>query len=72
MATSFVEKAKVIEQYIAEGKMANIDVLFSHNDEMTIGALEALKQTDIVPEKTLLSLRLMLKRNDRQFEKRHR
>ena len=52
----------MIEQYIAEGKMADIDVLFSHNDEMTIGALEALKQTDIVPEKTLLSLRLMLKK----------
>lgn len=45
---------EVIEQYIAEGKMADIDVLFSHNDEMTIGALEALKQTDIVPGKDIV------------------
>lgn len=45
---------EVIETYIKEGKMASIDVLFSHNDEMTIGALEALEETDIVPGKDVI------------------
>lgn len=45
---------EVIEQYITEGKMEQIDVLLSHNDEMTLGALEALEKTDIEPGKDLV------------------
>lgn len=45
---------EAIETYIKEGKMDTINVLFSHNDEMTIGALEALEETDIEPGKELI------------------
>ncbi|MCB5951982.1 ABC transporter substrate-binding protein [Enterococcus sp. BWT-B8] len=38
-----------MEKYIEAHDISTIDVLYSHNDEMTHGALEALKKTDIVP-----------------------
>lgn len=34
--------------------LANVDVLFSHNDDMTLGVLEYLEQTDIIPGKDLV------------------
>lgn len=41
-------------EYIKSHDLSKIDVLYSHNDEMTLGALEAIKQTDIVPGKDLV------------------
>lgn len=42
-----------ILEYLKTHDLSKIDVLFSHNDEMTHGALEALKETNIVPGKDL-------------------
>ncbi|OJG71910.1 hypothetical protein RV11_GL003285 [Enterococcus phoeniculicola] len=39
---------------IQSGEINKIDVLFSHNDEMTHGALDALKGSDIQPGKELI------------------
>ncbi|MGC6770102.1 ABC transporter substrate-binding protein [Enterococcus sp. LJL51] len=43
-----------MEQYIEEHDISSIDVLYSHNDEMTHGALEALAKTDVVPGKDII------------------
>ena len=43
-----------IQKYIKEKDISDIDVLYSHNDEMTLGALEALKNTSIIPGKDLV------------------
>ena len=43
-----------MEAYIKTHDITKIDVLYSHNDEMTHGALEALEATDIVPGKELV------------------
>lgn len=40
--------------YLKDHDLSKIDVLFSHNDEMTHGVLEALKETDIVPGKDII------------------
>lgn len=40
--------------YIQNEDISKIDVLFSHNDEMTHGALAALEKTDIIPGKDLI------------------
>lgn len=42
------------EKLDASVGLANIDVLFSHNDDMTLGALKYLKTTKIVPGKDLV------------------
>lgn len=43
-----------MEAYIKTQDITKIDVLYSHNDEMTHGALEALETTNIVPGKDLV------------------
>lgn len=43
-----------METYIASHDIADVDVLFSYNDEMTLGALEALKETNIAPGSDLI------------------
>lgn len=43
-----------MEEYIKTQDITMIDVLYSHNDEMTHGALEALEETDIIPGKDLV------------------
>ncbi|WP_321388352.1 ABC transporter substrate-binding protein [uncultured Enterococcus sp.] len=43
-----------MEEYIKTQDINRIDVLYSHNDEMTHGALEALEETDIIPGKDLV------------------
>lgn len=43
-----------MEAYIKTKDISKIDVLYSHNDEMTHGALEALEETDIIPGKDLV------------------
>lgn len=45
---------EVIRNLIKDNQLADIDVLYSHNDEMTLGALDALKETDIRPGKDLI------------------
>lgn len=40
--------------YIEEHGLSDIDVLYSHSDEMTLGAIEALKTTNIVPGKDIV------------------
>lgn len=45
---------EVIRELINNNQLATIDVLYSHNDEMTLGALDALKDTDIQPGKDLI------------------
>jgi simple sugar transport system substrate-binding protein len=35
-------------------KIKNIDVIFSHNDSMTLGALDAMKERDIQPGKDII------------------
>ncbi|MDY4307082.1 hypothetical protein SNF32_05920 [Enterococcus mundtii] len=40
-------RLKAKEQFskaIDEGKLQGIDVIYSHNDEMTLGALDAIKE----------------------------
>lgn len=43
-----------MSDYLKTNDIHQIDVLFSHNDEMTHGALEALEATDITPGKDLI------------------
>lgn len=43
-----------IENYIKYNDISNIDVLYSHNDEMTHGALEAIAKTDLIPGKDIV------------------
>lgn len=45
---------EVIRNLIKHNQLKEIDVLFSHNDEMTLGALDALKETAIQPGKDLI------------------
>lgn len=45
---------EMIRQLIKEDLLQDIDVLYSHNDEMTLGALEALEKTEIQPGKDLI------------------
>lgn len=48
-------KAKdVFRQYISENGWEGIDVLYSHNDEMTLGMLEIMKEQGIVPGKDII------------------
>ncbi|WP_165006106.1 MULTISPECIES: ABC transporter substrate-binding protein [unclassified Enterococcus] len=43
-----------MKRYIENNDLSSIDVLYSHSDEMTHGALEALADTEIIPGKDLL------------------
>ncbi|MCD5030087.1 ABC transporter substrate-binding protein [Enterococcus asini] len=45
---------EVLKEYIQNHDLNEINVLFSHSDEMTLGALEAISETDIRPGKDLL------------------
>lgn len=45
---------EVMADYIKNHDLSQIDVLFSHSDEMTLGALKAIKQTKIRPGKDLI------------------
>lgn len=48
-------KAKdVFRKYIEENGWENIDVLYSHNDEMTLGMLEIMEENGIVPGQDIL------------------
>ena len=48
-------KAKdVFRQYIEENGWEDIDVLYSHNDEMTLGMLEIMEENGIVPGQDIL------------------
>ncbi|MBO0458174.1 ABC transporter substrate-binding protein [Enterococcus hulanensis] len=50
-------KAKeVFSQAIDEGKLESIDVIYSHNDEMTLGALEALKEHQVENKYVIVSI----------------
>lgn len=49
-----VEGKEQLEKFIETQDLSTIDVLYSHNDEMTLGALEVIDQTDIVPGKDLI------------------
>lgn len=44
----------VLTEYLKHHDLSQIDVLFSHNDEMTHGALQALAETDLLPGKDLV------------------
>lgn len=43
-----------LDDYINNHSLEDIDVIFSHNDEMTHGALEAIEQTDLIPGKDII------------------
>lgn len=45
---------QVIEKMYREKQLDNVDVLFSHNDDMTIGIVEFLRTTPIRPGKDLV------------------
>lgn len=48
-------KAKdVFRNYIEENGWIDIDVLYSHNDEMTLGILEVMKESGIVPGQDII------------------
>ncbi|WP_106450619.1 ABC transporter substrate-binding protein [Trichococcus alkaliphilus] len=48
-------KAKdVFRKYIQENGWEDIDVLYSHNDEMTLGMLEVMEENGIVPGQDIL------------------
>lgn len=45
---------ETLENYFIKNDPSDIDLIFSHNDEMTHGALEALKQTDLISGKDIV------------------
>jgi len=48
-------KAKdVFRQYISENGWEEIDVLYSHNDEMTLGMLEIMEEQGIIPGQEII------------------
>ncbi|OTP12400.1 hypothetical protein A5844_000633 [Enterococcus sp. 10A9_DIV0425] len=50
-------KAKeLFSQAIDQGKLIDIDVIYSHNDEMTLGALDALKEKKIEKKYVIVSI----------------
>lgn len=49
-----VKGQEQMRDYLTTHDLSTIDVLFSHSDEMTLGALSAIEETDIVPGKDLI------------------
>lgn len=45
---------EVVDEYLSSHKQEPLDVLFSHNDEMTLGAIKALKSHHLKPGKDVV------------------